>query len=136
MMSPTVKRLPAINSLPSSRPSSHLRLSCTVAFMPAAPSGMSRIRSLKICAPSVKRNPLLKKFRILKPAPPLPLARLGALLGRGADQRRGRMLFFEVLPDGNRFAETVAVIQLERRQLPARISVGIWGTAIFRFHQI
>src|SRR5262249_3417217 len=81
-------------------------------------------------------EPIIKKFRNLKLDPPLPLARLGALLGRGADQRRGRMLFFEVLPDGNRFAETVAVIELERRQLPARLSVGIWGTAIFRFHQI
>ena len=46
---------------------------------------------------------------------PLPHARLGALLGAGADERRPRVLLLEVLEDRDRLPDRAPVVELERR---------------------
>src|SRR6266851_4086397 len=47
----------------------------------------------------------------------LPLVSFGALLGRRSDERRPGMLLFEIVTDGDRFADGLAVVEFERRQL-------------------
>ncbi len=66
----------------------------------------------------------------------LPHARLGALFGIAADEGRIGMLLFEVFPNRDRLADTLAVVEFERGKLSARIAIGIRGLAIFAPHQI
>ena len=66
----------------------------------------------------------------------LPLARLGAFFGSGADQRRRRMLLFEVFPNRDGLADALAVVELERGQLSAGIAIGVRRLAIFGLQQI
>src|SRR5580700_10861684 len=66
----------------------------------------------------------------------LPLAGLGAFLGGGADQRGRRMLLFEGFPNRNGLADALAVVELELRELPAGIAIGIGRLAILRPHLI
>ncbi len=66
----------------------------------------------------------------------LPLARLGAFFGGRADQRGRRMLLFEIFPNRDGLADTLAVVEFERRNLSAGIAIGVGRLAIFRPQQI
>src|SRR5208337_4107384 len=60
----------------------------------------------------------------------LPLAGLGAFLGGGADERGRRMFLFEVFPNRDSLADTLAVVELERRHL----SAGIGSKSVIELH--
>src|SRR5206468_117468 len=68
--------------------------------------------------------------------PPLPHPRLGALLGRGADQRRLWMALLEVLEDRDRLRNDPAVVELEGGELPARIALGVGRPAVLAGEEI
>src|SRR5262249_41962276 len=68
--------------------------------------------------------------------PALPHAGFRPVLGRGAEERRRRVLLLEVLEDRDGLAEDAPVVELEGRYLPPGVALEVGAAPVLATEQI
>ena len=117
---------PAMKGLAPIRPSSQLSLSRAVAFRSSAACGNAADAVLEHLQAFGEAEAVGAGLDDVEVDAARPHARLGALLGRVADQRRRVLLLLvDVLADRRDLGQHRAVVELERRALAGRVDLEV-----------